>query len=114
MTWPAFWDAVSSPRVLASYRLTFGASLAAATHKSLRVAAAPSVAGYFAGIAVGDTLLALQGQTLQDLPDFYRRLRALGPAGSRVTLTVQRQNETREVKLVTADRMGSLKARSSI
>ena len=30
MTWPAFWDAVSSPRVLASYRLTFGASLGAA------------------------------------------------------------------------------------
>ncbi len=31
MSWPAFWDAVSSPRVLASYRLTFGASLAAAS-----------------------------------------------------------------------------------
>lgn len=30
MTWPAFWEAVSSPRVLASYRLTFGASLGAA------------------------------------------------------------------------------------
>jgi sulfate/thiosulfate transport system permease protein len=30
MTWPAFVDAVSSPRVMASYRLTFGASLAAA------------------------------------------------------------------------------------
>jgi sulfate transport system permease protein len=30
MTWPAFWDAVSSPRVVASYRLTFGASFAAA------------------------------------------------------------------------------------
>ena len=30
MTWGAFWGAVSSPRVLASYRLTFGASLAAA------------------------------------------------------------------------------------
>jgi sulfate transport system permease protein len=29
LTWPAFWDVVSSPRVLASYRLTFGASLAA-------------------------------------------------------------------------------------
>ena len=29
-TWPACWDAVSSPRVVASYRLTFGASLAAA------------------------------------------------------------------------------------
>ena len=30
MTWPAFIDAVGSPRVLASYRLTFGASFAAA------------------------------------------------------------------------------------
>lgn len=30
MTWPAFWDAVASPRVVASYRLTFGASIAAA------------------------------------------------------------------------------------
>ncbi|WP_119155986.1 sulfate ABC transporter permease subunit CysT [Caldimonas tepidiphila] len=30
MTWPQFWDAVASPRVVASYRLTFGASFAAA------------------------------------------------------------------------------------
>ncbi|MCW7537119.1 sulfate ABC transporter permease subunit CysT [Aquabacterium sp. A7-Y] len=30
LSWPQFWEAVSSPRVLASYRLTFGASLAAA------------------------------------------------------------------------------------
>ena len=30
MTWPAFIDAVSSPRVMASYRLTFGASALAA------------------------------------------------------------------------------------
>jgi sulfate transport system permease protein len=31
LTWPEFWEAVTSPRVLASYRLTFGASLIAAT-----------------------------------------------------------------------------------
>ena len=31
MTWPAFVEAVTSPRVLASYRLTFGTSLIAAT-----------------------------------------------------------------------------------
>jgi len=30
MTWPAFWEAVTSPRVMASYRLTFGASFAGA------------------------------------------------------------------------------------
>jgi sulfate/thiosulfate transport system permease protein len=30
LTWAAFWAAVSSPRVVATYRLTFGASLGAA------------------------------------------------------------------------------------
>jgi sulfate/thiosulfate transport system permease protein len=35
MTWPAFWTAVTSPRVLASYRLTFGASFAAALLNAL-------------------------------------------------------------------------------
>lgn len=30
MSWQQFWDAVSDPRVVASYRLTFGASLIAA------------------------------------------------------------------------------------
>ncbi|GKS69584.1 sulfate transport system permease protein [Nitrosomonas sp. PY1] len=31
LTWPEFWSIVTTPRVMASYRLTFGASLAAAT-----------------------------------------------------------------------------------
>lgn len=31
LTWDEFWAAVTAPRVLASYRLTFGASLVAAT-----------------------------------------------------------------------------------
>jgi len=30
LSWPQFWEAVSSPRVLAAYRLTFGAALLAA------------------------------------------------------------------------------------
>ncbi|HEX7811936.1 MAG TPA: sulfate ABC transporter permease subunit CysT [Burkholderiales bacterium] len=30
LSWPEFWTTVTTPRVLASYRLTFGASLAAA------------------------------------------------------------------------------------
>ncbi|MEX8518335.1 MAG: sulfate ABC transporter permease subunit CysT [Leptothrix sp. (in: b-proteobacteria)] len=30
LSWPQFWSTVTSPRVLASYRLTFGASLGAA------------------------------------------------------------------------------------
>jgi sulfate/thiosulfate transport system permease protein len=30
MTWPAFWETITAPRVLASYRLSFGASAVAA------------------------------------------------------------------------------------
>lgn len=30
LTWPQFWEAVTAPRVMASYRLTFGASFLAA------------------------------------------------------------------------------------
>src|SRR5262249_43262853 len=30
LTWTGFWEAVASPRVMASYRLSFGASLIAA------------------------------------------------------------------------------------
>lgn len=35
MTWDAFWNAVSNPRVVASYKLTFGASLIAASLNAL-------------------------------------------------------------------------------
>ncbi len=67
-----------------------------------------------AGIAVGDTLLAMQGQTLQDLPNFYRLLRTLGPAGSRLNLTVRSQGLTREVELFSADRAAVLRRPSGI
>ena len=43
MTWPAFWDAVTSPRVLASYRLTFGASFIAAIANEAPVEAARGI-----------------------------------------------------------------------
>ena len=35
LTWAQFWDATTSPRVMASYRLSFGASLAAALLNAL-------------------------------------------------------------------------------
>jgi sulfate transport system permease protein len=35
LTWPQFWEAVTAPRVMASYRLTFSASLAAAVLNAL-------------------------------------------------------------------------------
>jgi sulfate/thiosulfate transport system permease protein len=35
LTWPQFWSTVTSPRAIASYKLTFGASAGAATINAL-------------------------------------------------------------------------------
>lgn len=66
------------------------------------------------GIRVGDTLLALQGQALLNLPDFYRRLSAAGPAGSALTLSVRREGQIRQIEVITADRQQSLRRPSGI
>jgi serine protease Do len=38
----------------------------------------------------------------------------VGPAGSRLSLTVRSQGQTREVELISADRAGALKRPSGI
>ena len=61
MTWPAFWSAVASPRVVASYRLSFGAALAAALVNALfgLVVAWVLVRYEFAGKRLVDALVDL-------------------------------------------------------
>jgi sulfate transport system permease protein len=61
LTWGAFWEAVSSPRVLASYRLTFGASLAAALVNAVFgfIVAWVLVRYHFTGKRVVDALVDL-------------------------------------------------------
>ena len=51
LTWPQFWEAVTAPRVLASYRLTFGASLIAALVNVVLRAAGEEV--FFRGLLGG-------------------------------------------------------------
>jgi serine protease Do len=58
-----------------------------------------------AGLQQGDRIIALQDQTIVDLADFYRRLWALGPAGTAIELSVMRGGVTRRVPLVTSDRL---------
>ena len=48
MSWPAFWDTVTAPRVMASYRLTFGASFGAEAEHHDRYPAGLDVADHLA------------------------------------------------------------------
>jgi S1-C subfamily serine protease len=78
----------------------------------LRVA--PDSPAAQSGIMAGDTLLALQGQDLVSLADFYRRLSALGPAGSPLTLSVRRQGQVQQIEVISGDRNRSFRRPSGI
>jgi serine protease Do len=57
-----------------------------------------------AGLKRGDILQALNGDVLDDVGDFYKRLWASGPAGSVVTLRLERDSDAFEVTVRTGDR----------
>jgi len=57
-----------------------------------------------AGLQRGDILHMLNGEVLDDVADFYRKLWAIGPAGTAVTLKLERDNDTFDVKVRTGDR----------
>jgi S1-C subfamily serine protease len=57
-----------------------------------------------AGLQRGDILHALNGDVLDDLADLYRKLWASGPAGTAVTLRMERDNDAFEVTVRTGDR----------
>jgi len=57
-----------------------------------------------AGLKRGDILQALNGEVLDDLAEFYRRLWTTGPAGTAITLRMERDNDAFEVTVRTGDR----------
>ena len=57
-----------------------------------------------AGLQRGDILQALNGEVLDDVADFYRKLWASGPAGTTVKLRMERENDAFEVTVRTGDR----------
>ncbi|TMJ32695.1 MAG: serine protease [Alphaproteobacteria bacterium] len=57
-----------------------------------------------AGLKSGDILQSLNGEVLDDVADFYRKLWASGPAGTAITLRMERDNDAFEVTVRTGDR----------
>ncbi len=57
-----------------------------------------------AGLQRGDILQSLNGEVLDDVPDFYRKLWAAGPAGTTISLRMERDNDAFEVKVRSGDR----------
>ncbi len=57
-----------------------------------------------AGLQRGDILQSLNGEVLDDVPDFYKKLWAAGPAGTTISLRMERDSDAFEVKVRSGDR----------
>jgi len=62
-----------------------------------------------AGIQPGDVVVSIGGETLRDLPDFYRKLWGRGTAGVEVPLGVLQGTTMREMTLKSIDRRQHLR-----
>ncbi len=66
-----------------------------------------------AGVTANSVIVAVKGEPVRDLADFYRKLWALGPAGVEVPLTLMTPEGVRETTVRSADRYDFLKLKSS-
>jgi len=64
-----------------------------------------------AEIRQGDVILAVAGQPVTSLAEFYTKLWGLGPAGVVAPLRIKRENDTFDLEVRTIDRASKLKKR---
>jgi S1-C subfamily serine protease len=64
-----------------------------------------------AEVRQGDVILAVAGQLISDLEDFYAKLWGLGPAGVMVPLRLKREGDIFDVEIRSVDRASKLKKR---
>jgi S1-C subfamily serine protease len=64
-----------------------------------------------AEVRSGDVILAVAGQPVASLADFYTRLWALGPAGVTAPLRLKREGDIFDVEIRTVDRASRMKKR---
>ena len=57
-----------------------------------------------AGIKTGDIILAVNQTPVKGLADFFRQIRALGPAGVKVPLNILQETRVRDISVQSADR----------
>jgi serine protease Do len=66
-----------------------------------------------AGLKRGDMILGVNGEPVNHLPDFYRKLYAQGGAGAVVPLDVLKDDEKRRIEVKSINRLDHLRLKSS-
>jgi S1-C subfamily serine protease len=63
-----------------------------------------------ADLRVGDAIIAVAGDTVNDLAAMLRKIWALGPAGTEIPITLMRDGEIYTVNIISSDRMLYMKS----
>jgi serine protease Do len=66
-----------------------------------------------AGLKRGDLIMSINGETPKNLADFYRKIWALGTAGTVVPLEVLQGNEKQRIEVKSMNRLDHLKLKST-
>ena len=67
-----------------------------------------------AGLKPGDIILSIQGEAVKSLEQFYRKLWAIGVAGTAVPLKVLQGSEVRDVNVRSIDRMDYVRTKEAL
>ena len=67
-----------------------------------------------AGLKPGDIILSIQGEAVKSLEQFYRKLWALGVAGTAVPLKVLQGSDVRDINVRSIDRMDYVRSKEAL
>ena len=110
---PILGDLLAKGRVAGPGRPWLGVN-AQALHGRLFVGrVAPDSPAWKAGLKRGDVIVGVAGERTRTLGDFYRKLWAAGPAGTKVPLDVLSDDATRRVEVPSVNRLDTLKLQST-
>jgi len=101
---PIFEDMTTLGRVNRPARPWLGLYASDSEDYPIVIGLAENGPAHDAGIEPGDQVMEVGGKTVEDLAAFFREVWAQGPAGTAISLTVSRNEEERQVNVISMNR----------
>ena len=111
---PILGDLISDGRVSGPAKPWLGITADEARGRLFVTRVTPGGPGEKAGIRPGDVIVGVKGDTPKTLADFYRKVWAVGPAGTDIPLDILQGSETRRIAIKSINRLDHLKLKSSL
>jgi serine protease Do len=111
---PILGDLITDGRVSGPAKPWLGITTDEARGRLFVTRVAPGGPGEKAGIKSGDVIVGVNGAAPKNLADFYRKVWAVGPAGTEVPLDVLQGSSSRRIGVQSIDRHSHLKLKTSL